>query len=214
MDCSVIPRILEELNLDEKDVTNIYHYGSWVYGTNSPTSDRDLLIVTHSSDRNSLKFWTDFDYFHDFKCHKLWGQYDITVYTVENFEMLLEKSYLIAVQCVYLPDEFKLKNEIDYRRIYLEKYFNPLRIKQAAFYEMYRDWKLYKPENNSNGPSEKQLSWRNYVFKHFFHGLRYLDFVEQLIQTQSIYNYKRVTCILDEMKDIRGDPTDNSGMKR
>ncbi|CAF4307128.1 unnamed protein product, partial [Adineta steineri] len=53
-----------------------------------------------------------------------------------------------------------------------------------------------------------------YIFKHLFHGLRYLDFAEQLIQTQSIYNYKRVTYIFDQMKEIRDEPPVNSSMER
>jgi len=72
-------RNIKRMNLNEDDVTNIYHHGSWVYGTNSSTSDRDLMIITRSSNRNPLKFWSDFDYFHDHKCHKLWNQYDICV---------------------------------------------------------------------------------------------------------------------------------------
>ncbi|CAF1560049.1 unnamed protein product [Adineta steineri] len=207
MDRSAIPLILQTLNLKEEDVTNIYHHGSWIYGTNSPTSDRDLLIVTRSLNNIPLKFWSDFDYFHDFQCLKLWDQYDIGIYTTENFEILLEKNYLICVQCIFLPDEFILKNEIDFKSIYLEKYCNTIRIKLGAFYEMYRDWKLYKPENNS-------LSRRDYIFKHLFHGLRYLDFAEQLIQTQSIHNYKRVTYIFDQMKAIRDEPPINSSMER
>ena len=82
---------------------------------------------------------------------------------------------------------------------------------------MYRDWKKYKPENDlsSNLISiEKRLSHRDYVLKQLFHGLRYLDFAEQLIQTQLIFNYQRIAYIFYEMKDILGDPTDNSGIER
>ncbi len=83
MDRSAIPSILKELNLKEEDVSNIYHHGSWIYGSNTPTSDRDLLIVTRLSNSHSLKFWSDFDYFHDHQVHKLWNQYDISIYTAE-----------------------------------------------------------------------------------------------------------------------------------
>ncbi|CAF4197847.1 unnamed protein product, partial [Adineta steineri] len=63
MDRSALPLILQTLNLKEEDVTNVYHHGSWIYGTNSPTSDRDILIVTRSLNNIPLKFWSDFDYF-------------------------------------------------------------------------------------------------------------------------------------------------------
>jgi hypothetical protein len=79
---------------------------------------------------------------------------------------------------------------------------------------MYRYWKLPKPENASAYLDEKCLSRRDYLSKHLFHGLRYLDFVEQIIQTQSIHNYRRVTYLYDEIKAIRDNPIDHLSMQR
>ncbi|CAF4445984.1 unnamed protein product, partial [Adineta steineri] len=62
----------------------------------------------------------------------------------------------------------------------------------------------------SSTMDETSQSSRDYLFKNLFHGFRYLDFAEQLIQTKSIHDFKRVSHILDEMKTIRGDPTDDS----
>ncbi|CAF1063838.1 unnamed protein product, partial [Adineta steineri] len=219
MDHSAISSILQELNLNEQDVANIYHHGSWVYGTNSPTSDRDLIIVTHTH-QDPLKFHCDLDYFHAFELYKLWNQYDICVYSKENFEKTLEKNYLCSIQCLFLPNEFKIKEEIDFKKIYLEKYYNQSRLKLVAFYEMKRDMDMYKSGNPSSHPSPSSRSLgtselrMNYIFKNLFHGLRYLDFAEQLIQTKSIHDFKRVSHILDEMKEIRDDPTDSSSMER
>ncbi|CAF4407096.1 unnamed protein product [Rotaria sp. Silwood2] len=219
MDRSAITLILHELKLNENSVVNIYNHGSWVYGTNSPTSDRDIIIVTRSPSQNPLKFYDDFDYFHPFELHKLWNQYDVCVYSIENFEKLLEKNYLIIVQCIFLPDEFKIKEEIDFRSVYLEKYYNKFRLKQVAFYEMNRDINLYESNNFSNYPKRssraletKQLR-NDYLFKNLFHGLRYLDFTEQLIQTRSIHDFKRISHIFSEMKDIRRNSTDRSSMQ-
>ncbi|UJR23981.1 hypothetical protein I4U23_026947 [Adineta vaga] len=211
MDTSVIQFVLETLQLKENDVTNIYHHGSWIYGTNSPKSDRDLLIVTRLSNKHALKFWNDFEYFHEVLQHyKILEKYDICIYTAEEFKILLEKNYLIAVQCIFLPNEFQLKNEIDFQRIYLDKYYDKMKIKRAGFYEMYRDWKLYKPESDILHDStidERYLSKRDYILKHFFHGLRYLDFSDQLIRTQSIYDYRRITNIFYQMKEILNNST-------
>ncbi|CAF3284230.1 unnamed protein product [Rotaria sp. Silwood2] len=220
MDRSTISLILRELNLNENSVTNIYNYGSWVYGTNSPTSDRDLMIVTRSPSQNPLEFDDDFDYFHSFELHKLWNQYDVCVHSVENFEKLLEKNYLLAIECIFLPDEFKIKEEIDFRPVYLEKYYNKLRLKQVAFYENLTAMNMYNLDDNSSYPqrssrsSQTSQSSKDYLFKNLFHGFRYLDFAEQLIQTRSIHDFKRVSHILSEMKDKRGgDPTDNPNMQ-
>jgi predicted nucleotidyltransferase len=218
MDQSTISLILKELNLHEDSVVNIYNYGSWVYGTNSPTSDRDLMIVTRST-KTPLTFDDDFEYFHDFELHKLWNQYDVCVHSVENFEILLEKNYLLAVECIFLPDEFKIKEEIDFRPIYLEKCYNILRLKQAAFYENYTAIKMFDLDDESiyrkrsSRSSQTNQSNKDYLFKNLFHDFRYLDFAEQLIQTKSIHDFKRVSHVLNDMKGIRGDATDDSNME-
>jgi predicted nucleotidyltransferase len=223
MDRSVISSILRELNLHEDCVANIYHHGSWVYGTNTPESDRDLIFVTRSPEQKPIQFHEDFDYFHEFELHKLWNQYDICVYSVQNFEILLQKSYLVAIQCVFLPDAFKIKEDIDFRTMYLEKYYNPLRLKQVGFYEMSRNFDLYDRRNQGSYTQHPKCSSRriatrqlrmNYVFKNLFHGIRYLDFVEQLIRTKSIYNFRRATHLLHKMKTLRGDPSSDSGLER
>jgi predicted nucleotidyltransferase len=220
MDPSPIALILRELNLNEDCVANIYNYGSWVYGTNSPTSDRDILIVTRSPAQPPLTFLEEFDYFHGFELHKLWNQYDVCVHSIENFESLLAKNYLLAIECIFLPDEFKIKEEIDFKKIYLEKYYNKLRLKQVGLYENLTAIKMYDPENDSTYPIRSSLAndsyqaSKDYLFKNLFHGVRYLDVVEQLIQTRSIHDYKRVSYILKEMKDVRGDPTDDLNTQR
>jgi len=218
MDRSTISLILKELNLHENSVANIYNYGSWVYGTNSPTSDRDLMIITRST-KDPLIFDDDFEYFHNFELHKLWNQYDVCVHSVENFEILLQKNYLLAVECIFLPNEFKIKQEIDFRPIYLEKYYNILRLKQVAFYENYTAIKMYDVNDESiyrqrsSRSTESNQSNNDYLFKNLFHGFRYLDFAEQLIQTKSIYDFKRVSYVLNDMKGIRGDATDDLNME-
>lgn len=213
MDRSTISLILQEIGLSEDSVANIYNYGSWVYGTNSPTSDRDLMIVTRSS-KPPLVFQDDLQYFHDFELHKLWNQYDVCVHSVENFEKLLEKNYLLAVECLFLPEEFKIKEQIDFRSVYLEKYYDPLRIKQVAFYENQTSINMFNVDDDSIYPRRSSRSGQDgqsnqdYLFKNLFHGFRYLDFAEQLIRTRSIHDFKRVSDVLKDMKGIRGDRTD------
>jgi hypothetical protein len=142
------------------------------------------MIVTRTN-QDPVKFDDDFDYFHNFELHKLWNQYDVCVHSIENFETLLEKNYLLAVECIFLPDEFKIKEEIDFRSIYLEKYYNILRLKQVAFYENYTAIKMFNLDDQSTYPvriarsSKTSQSNQDYLFKNLFYGFRYLDFAEQ-----------------------------------
>ena len=221
MDPSAIASILRELNLNEDSVLNIYNYGSWVYGTNSETSDRDIMIVTRSPSKPPLTFREDFDYFHDFDLYKLWNQYDVCVHSVENFEVLLEKNYLLAIECIFLPDEFKLKEEIDFRSVYLEKYFDPVRLKTVAWYENGTAISVYHSDDESETFPRRSSSWgsegptgRMYLFKNLFHGFRYLDVAEQLIRTRSIHDFQRVSHVFQQMKDLRGDSVTDENMPK
>lgn len=215
MNRTVISSILNALNLDEKSVANIYNYGSWVYGTNSDKSDRDLMIVTRTS-QDPLVFDDEIEYFHDFELHKLWNQYDVCVHSVENFELLLSKNYLLAVECVFLPNEYKIREEIDFRQIYLEKYYDVDRLKTVAFYENHCAMKMLDPDDTTypkrSSPSGRDdQTTHDYLFKVLFHGFRYLDFAQQLIQHKSIPDFKHVTDVFEEMKQIRqrsSDPSD------
>lgn len=90
---TVVASIITELKLNDDDITNIYNYGSWVYGTNHEKSDRDFLFVMKTRDlkkRKRLRFHEDFDYFHNFHLERL-PKYDITIHSCENFEILLKK---------------------------------------------------------------------------------------------------------------------------
>ncbi len=87
----IVSSIIKELKLDDDQITNIYNYGSWVYGTNHEKSDRDFLIVINTK-LKQLKFKKDFDYFHSFKLHRL-NNCDITIHSCKNFELLLKRNY-------------------------------------------------------------------------------------------------------------------------
>lgn len=228
MDKSQIPSILQRINLNPNDVANIYHYGSWVYGTNSDTSDRDLMIITRNSRQKRLVFRPDYDYFHNFELHRLSNEYDVCVHSVENFELLLEKNYLLAVECLFLPDEFKIKEEIDFKKVYLEKYYDKKRLKQNGFYENATALALHQGNNyllgsvypSSHGPThpssceKKDPSARKHVFKNLFHGIRYLYTAEQLIRTSSIEDFRQATHIFHKMKDIAGDWSDDTNTQQ
>ncbi len=205
------------MKLNDNCVANIYFHGSYVQGTCTQKSDRDLIIVTRSY-QMPLRFQRDFDYFHQFELHKLFGKYDVCVYSLKNFKELLKKNYLLCVQCLFLPDQFKIKEEIDFRKTYLSKYYDPIRIKKVAFYEMFTSLNMIDRNENPSYPkrslnqNEEDQSREDYLFKNLFHGIRFLDMAQQLIQTRSIFNLKSVSHLLNTMKDIRNE--DQSDMER
>ncbi|CAF3618451.1 unnamed protein product [Adineta steineri] len=173
---------------------------------------------TRKKRRKRLEFHKDFDYFHKFKLHRL-NNCDITIHSCRNFELLLEKNYMLAVECVFYPDEFILRNQIDYKQIYLTKYYNSFRLKQVAFYENQDSLRYIisnDDENNKLYDTQLNLSIDQFlcqavqtttidedrILKYLFHGIRYLNIAEQLIRTKCIYDFRQASYILFEMKDI------------
>lgn len=128
---------------------------------------------------------------------------------------------MLAVECVFYPEEFILRNQIDYKTIYLSKYYNPLRLKQVTFYEN-QDSLAFITDNDDEDEDKFQKKYlveptieqfvseaihtttisEDRLLKCLFHGVRYLDIGEQLIRTKSIYDFKRASYVLFEMKEI------------
>ena len=201
--------------LKDENVANIYYHGSWAQGTCTSASDQDLIIVTRSH-QWSTNFYSELDYFHIFELHKLFDKYDVCVYSIENFKTLLQKNYLLCVQCLFLPNEFKLKEEIDFQKIYLEEFYNPARIKKVAFYEMLHSFNLLSAErerscqSRSSRPENQDNTREDFIFKNLFHGLRFLDLGEQLIHKKSIVDFTRVAHLFQQMKQIRSEVKDDT----
>lgn len=200
----VLRTICAELNLDENDVVNAYQFGSHVYGTNDASSDRDYLLVVRQS-RPALQFTDGIKYFHGFDLKRLFDQYDVCVHSCENFEALLEHHYLLAVECVFYPEEFILKNTIDYRSIFLTRYYNPLRLRQVSLHE--REFSLQQCDyerNYGRHPSSlsKTEDSSRVMLKTLFHGVRYLDVAEQLISAKTIGDFRRLRPFFFRLKEM------------
>ncbi|CAF2965475.1 unnamed protein product, partial [Rotaria sp. Silwood2] len=99
---------------------------------------------------------------------------------------------MLAVECLFYPNEFILRNNIDYKSIYLSQYYNPLRLKYVSFYENYCSFD-YIINNGDEGDTVFQLNSHSSmqqflcdalhtttidedrILKYLFHGLRCLD---------------------------------------
>lgn len=80
---------------EDENILNVYVFGSHVYGSNNENSDLDVIIVA--------KEWFESN---DINVH---------VYNVEQFQALLNRHDIQALECIYSDDKFKLKNTIDFK---------------------------------------------------------------------------------------------------
>ena len=102
-----------------------------------PMKNRIVMDCKHGKRAKPPGFRTEFDHFHWFELRRL-SRHDVTIHSYACFEQLMQKNYMLAVECVFYPAEFMLRSSIDYKGIYRSKYYHPLRLKQVALYENMR----------------------------------------------------------------------------
>jgi len=137
--------IFKKMNLDPNRVTNVYNHGSRVHGYATETSDYDILIVANVKQKK-LKFKKNFKevYFHTFDLNTYQindKQYDVVMYSSKNFKKIIKRNFLNVIECFFNMPEFIPVNKIDYKKIYLEKYYDKNLIGLAIISEL--EYSLY-----------------------------------------------------------------------
>lgn len=135
---------LIEDNINKK-VLNIYHYGSFVYGTNNENSDKDFIVVVEGKENYDNQLNIDGN--------------DYTIYDEESFENKIKLHEISILECLFLDEKFieqedkKFNFELDLqqlrisisakcsnsyakarKKLEVEKDFNPLVAKKSLFH--------------------------------------------------------------------------------
>ena len=80
-------------------VSNIYQYGSRVYGCNSSCSDYDVIMVSE---------------YYEGKAELDEDEISCTLYGITQFKEQLKKHEISALECLYLPEDKVLKSWINF----------------------------------------------------------------------------------------------------
>lgn len=93
-------RRAQTLSQVESDIIYMYPYGSYVYGTNSPTSDRDYIIVYGGADKSKDAQQTD--------SHQ--KDISVTTYHIDSWKEHLANHKIFALECQSYasPHQFKM----------------------------------------------------------------------------------------------------------
>jgi len=163
--------------ITDPNVYNIYIFGSQVYGTATPESDTDIIMV--------VKDWFDSK---DINIH---------VYTVEQFQLLIDRHDIQAMECLFTPKEYILKSNIN------------------RWYDIKIDKQLLRPAistitSNSWVKGKKKLTVAgdydlHLAIKSIFHSLRILDFGIQIATSGSIQNFGAMNYVLEDLKKLSDD---------
>jgi predicted nucleotidyltransferase len=176
-----IDDIIKKTNIHPLRIKNIYCFGSRVYGTFEDYSDWDYIVVA-----STMQEHTELKPEHDLM--------NVHVITPDIFKKRLENHEIQPLECVFVPNEFKLLEKIDYLKNFK---FNKNIIKNRSYGESFTAWKRAK-SRFEEGDQYRGL-------KSIYHGLRILDFAIQICENNKIIDYSSMNYIWDEIKDTEED---------
>ena len=79
--------------IEDKEVLNIYIYGSQVYGIANKNSDTDYIVITDKEKREDYKV----------------DDIDFNFYTKDEWIDLANRNEIVFIECIFLDGKFKLK---------------------------------------------------------------------------------------------------------
>lgn len=170
--------------------TNVYHYGSYVYGTYvEDVSDVDYIVIVPNSmqDLNNQQF----------ECNNK----QCTVYTEATWQQMLNQCDVSAMECYFLPKEFIVKQnkmfDADLTREKIRNSFS--RVASNSFVKCKKKLEVVESYNPIVG---KKSLW---------HSLRIIDFGIQILTHDSIINYSSMNHMYDKI--VKSDRNDWSFFK-
>ena len=164
--------ILKQIELNPKLVFNIYPYGSEVYGTLKPQSDRDYIMVLKQEEPEiqleKIGLLSQ-------KVKQL-GTYNVTCYSPTKFQEILTEHNPAALECYYLPKTDK------YESYLFDFHLNIEKLRRSFATVSSNSWVKCK---------KKMEQGDDYLGKKsLFHALRILDFGIQIAENKQI-NFRK-----------------------
>ncbi len=152
-----------------------YIYGSQVYQTNTEKSDHDFICVVRDKEANNPL-----------------SQFgDVTTYTVEEFQNLVNQHEISVLECLFLKDEFVIKQEHTF-----DFSLNKEALRNSISAKSSNSWvktkKKFIVEEDFNPYVGKKSAW---------HSLRILNFGTQIAKTGKIEDYSQCNDLFKKVMD-------------
>lgn len=159
-----------DINLNDSNILNVYRYGSHVYGTANEKSDEDFIVVT--------------------KDKVISNNINIHYYTIIEFQRLLDNHDVHVVECYFLPNEFKIKEE--YKDFVFKLDLGKLRVSFSTVHN--GSWIKGKKKLIVMSDYDKYLA-----LKSLFHSIRILGNGIQIATHGKIINYGEYNWFLNDI---------------
>ena len=160
------------------DALNIYHYGSYVYGTFvDGISDYDYIVIVPDTMRHLDEQQFEYD-----NC-----QY--TIHTAESWQTMLDRCDVDAIETYFLPEKFIVKESVVFiAELTKEKVRSSFsHVASNSFVKCKK--KLEVPDSYNPTIGKKSL----------WHSLRIIDFGIQLMKYGKIVNYSSMNFLYNEI---------------
>jgi predicted nucleotidyltransferase len=165
-----------------------YLYGSHVYGTNHKDSDFDFICIVKDKSLQSplAKFG------------------DVTNYTIEDFQNLINAHEISALECFFINDEFKIKEEHHF-----SFELNKQTLRNAISAKASNSWvkckKKFIVEQDFNPYIGKKSAW---------HSLRIFDFGTQIATHGKILDYGSMNSVLSDIMQLNSWEEIDKGFRK
>lgn len=174
--------LLQKIGVDDKNILNVYQYGSRVYGTANynTQSDYDFIIITNEKQPN--------EQFSD-------NTINVTFYTPLEFSDKLDAHEISMLECYFLPDHNVWKEQMRFKfKLDLSKLRHSLSQKSS----------------NSFVKAKKKLTVeKDYDLrlgkKSLFHSLRIIRYGIQIAINEKIVDYSECNDLFKEIMDSYDD---------
>lgn len=155
-------------------ILNAYVYGSSVYGTSDKNSDIDFIVVVDDQPEKEIQYGSQ-------SCN-------VNSYSKETFQNMLDAHEIVALECYFLPDVYKVEN-------YLFSFNLDLELLRRS---------LSEKSSNSWVKAKKKIDLHQEYYvgiKSLFHCLRILDFGLQISKYGRIVDYTRANYCWQKIKE-------------
>lgn len=168
--------------VDVKDVIGLYLYGSRVYGTNTEKSDYDYIAVTKRGES-------------DFQIINTESNCNITVYRDFHFVYLLENHEISALECYFLPGNFRLIDDFKH-----DLMIDNVKLRHAISAKSSNSWVKCKKKLTVEKDYDPYIAKKS-----LFHSLRIAMFGKQIAEAGKIYDYSEANSLLAEIMSLPDD---------
>ncbi len=152
-------QVLHVARREDKEVLAAFRVGSQVYGTATPESDRDYVVVLADCTRDDLARGTGID---------------VIVRGISSFQDSLRNGNIFSLECVFAPSSHILKRLVEFETFKVKDDAHRERVVFSALEKAQAD---YSKGIRINDPER------------VYHAFRVLDFAIQIVESGRIYDF-------------------------